>query len=154
MLTNQSEGARNSTNQSLPPECNAHARYPSEGIKGTAPSFLRISFCDTVPDTTSIWERILESTLKTRLLRLESRSQVPFLQAATQGYSTVAPPSGKQQQRSSQHSTHDDHYYSNDHHHRRQGLLLQRPPPPTTRTTTPTTTTTTSATTTATCFYS
>ena len=49
MLTNQSEGARNSTNQSLPPECNAHARYPSEGIKGTVPSFLRISFCDTYP---------------------------------------------------------------------------------------------------------
>ena len=49
MLTNQSEGARHSTNQSLPPECNAHARYPSEGIKGTVPSFLRISFCDTYP---------------------------------------------------------------------------------------------------------
>ena len=49
MLTNQSEGARNSTNQSLPPECNAHARYPSEGIKDTGPSFLLISFCDTYP---------------------------------------------------------------------------------------------------------
>ena len=32
------------------------------------------------------------SLAKTRLLRLEPRSQVPFLQAATQGYSTVAPP--------------------------------------------------------------
>ena len=43
MLTDQSEGARNSTNQSLPPECNAHARYPSEGIKGTVPSFPSIT---------------------------------------------------------------------------------------------------------------
>ena len=39
MLTNQSEGARNSTNQSLPPEC-ACAWYSPEDIKGTGPSFL------------------------------------------------------------------------------------------------------------------
>ena len=46
------------------------------------------------------------SLAKTRLLRLEPRSQVPFLQAATQGYSTVAPPIAfDQSQRSSQHST-------------------------------------------------
>ena len=59
------------------------------------------------------------SLAKTRLLRLEPRSQVPFRQAVTQGYSTVAPPIAfDQSQRSSQHST-------------------------TTTTTTPTTTTTT-----------
>ena len=28
---------------------NAHARYPPEDIKGTGPSFLLISFCDTYP---------------------------------------------------------------------------------------------------------
>ena len=39
MLTNQSEGARNWTNQSLPPEC-ACAWYSPEDIKGTGPSFL------------------------------------------------------------------------------------------------------------------
>ena len=118
MLTNQSEGARNSTNQSLPAECNAHARYPSEGIKGTVPPFLPF------PSVTCTRHHVYlgrnpRSLAKTRLLRLEPRSQVPFLQAATQGYSTVAPPIAfDQSQRSSQHST-------------------------TTTTTTPTTTTTT-----------
>ena len=60
MLTNQSEGARNWTNQSLPPECNAHARYPSEGIKGTVPSFLRISFYDTYRHDVNLRRNLVE----------------------------------------------------------------------------------------------
>ena len=46
MLTNQ---RRVYVDQSQPSSQNAHARYPSEDIKGTGPSFLLISFCDTYP---------------------------------------------------------------------------------------------------------
>ena len=56
MLTNQrrvsvdqSERRSSTLDQSEPSSQNAHARYPSEDKKGTGPSFLRISFCDTYP---------------------------------------------------------------------------------------------------------
>ena len=56
MLTNQrrvsvdqSERRSSKLDQAEPSSQNAHARYPPEDIKGTGPSFLLISFCDTYP---------------------------------------------------------------------------------------------------------
>ena len=71
------------------PECNA--RYPSEGIKGTVPSFLPFPSVIRTRQHVNLG-RNPRSLAKTRLPRLVTTPQVTISEAATQGYSTVAPP--------------------------------------------------------------
>ena len=74
------------TNQSVPPMrgTDGHRTFIS-------PHFLLWH----VPDTTSIWEGVLRRETKTRLSPVVVRSQVTILHIVVEGYSTVAPPSGK-----------------------------------------------------------
>ena len=99
------QGARDSTNQRRvyvdqserrsskldQSERSSHARYPSDGIKGTAPSFLRISFSDRYQQHVNLCGN-RRSLAKTRLPRLVVWSQVPFRRGAIRGHYTVAPP--------------------------------------------------------------
>ena len=68
------------------PACNAR-----HSIKGTAPSFLRISFSDRYQQHVDLCGN-RRSLAKTRQYHPESRTRVTISEAATRGYSTVAPP--------------------------------------------------------------
>ena len=61
MMTNHNEGARDSTNQSLP----ACTSRTSDGIKGRVPSFLSISFNDAVPSARRFVREIVERSKNT-----------------------------------------------------------------------------------------
>ena len=61
IVTNHNEGARDSTNQSLP----ACTSRTSDGIKGRVPSFLSISFNDAVPTARRFVREIVERSKNT-----------------------------------------------------------------------------------------
>ena len=96
MLTNQrrvyvdqSERRSSKFNQSQPSSQNA--MRGTDGIKGTVPSFLPF------PSVTRTRHHVYlgrnpRSLAKTRLPRFVTTPQVTISEAATQGYSTVAPP--------------------------------------------------------------
>ena len=99
MLTNQSEGARDSTNQrrvsvDQSELSSQNAMRGTDGIKGTVPSFLPFpSITQYRKDVNLCGNR--RSVAKTRPSPLVVETEVTISEAATQGYSTVAPPSGK-----------------------------------------------------------
>ena len=85
------------------PECNARC-----SIKGTAPSFLRISFSDRYQQHVNLWANAVWSATKTRQYHPESRTRVPFRRGAIRGHYTVAPPITvpvDQSEQSSRHAT-------------------------------------------------
>ena len=112
-MTNQSEGARNWTNQrrvsvdqSEPSSQNA--MRGTDGIKGTVPSLLPFPSITQSRNDVYLCMKLRRET-KTRLPRFVTTPQVTISEAATQGYSTVAPPSGKRKsqdtvQQQQQHS--------------------------------------------------
>ena len=89
VYVDQSERRSSKLDQSEPSSQNA--MRGTDGIKGTVPSFLPFPSVIRTRHHVNLGADIGEHT-KTRLLRLESRSQVPFLQGVIEGYCMVAPP--------------------------------------------------------------